>query len=416
MKLRRTSQIIGLLVLFQLTTQSAHGYGELSFGSVALTGSEFVSYPSQSANGSVRAYGDNWGPLHISLNSGASYQTVKASVPQDQTENIDWKQVSVSPDGQRIIASSSRGNTGGYVFLSKNSGSTFERLDAIGNANWTGAVFGTNPNELLVLDGVSTIWGQPADGSNCLPAPCVGSGLDGANLDDGSSPGGEHPFAAVFYSNDSGATWSQRIKAPTAESNAEIIITSTGDCFLMSIANRYYELTGLGCNYADKSAQAKSKAIEREREAIERERVSRVLACRASILDSLQSKKTISLNELACADFFGISQKTLADFNREVTNVSSSGIYEISSVQTLVKKWSAIDKVVSGHVSSFNDLVMGELAPLELPHKSLVLRALRGADLNQIDSVEKVQELIDSVVKENQVRSNRLAARLFPTG
>lgn len=409
MKLRQTSQIIALLVLFQLMTQSAHGYGELSFGSVALTGSEFVSYPSQSANGSVRAYGDNWGPLHISLNSGASYQTVKASVPQDQTENIDWKQVSVSPDGQRIIASSSRGNTGGYVFLSKNSGSTFERLDAIGNANWTGAVFGTNPNELLVLDGVSTIWGQPADGSNCLPAPCVGSGLDGANLDDGSSPGGEHPFAAVFYSNDSGVTWSARITAPAAASNTEINITSASDRFFMRIASQYYELNGLGRNNTGNSAQANSEAIAQER-------ARRVLASRASILDSLQSKKTISLNELVGADLFGISPKTLADFNREVTNVSSSGIYEISSVQTLVKKWSAIDKVVSGHVSSFNDLVMAELAPLELPHKSLVLRALRGADLNQIDSVEKVQELIDSVVKENQVRSNRLAARLFPTG
>jgi hypothetical protein len=409
MKLRQTSQIIGLLVLFQLATQSAHGYGELSFGSVALVDSEFVDYPSQSSNGSVLAYGDNWGPLHISRNSGASYQTVKASVPQDQTENIDWKQVSVSPDGQRIIASSSRGNTGGYVFLSKDSGSTFERLDAIGNANWTGAVFGTNQNELLVLDGVSTIWGQPADGSNCNTATCVGSGLDGSNLEDGSSPGGEHPFAAAFYSNDSGVTWSERIKAPTAAANTNIVITSTNDRFLMRIASQYYELNGLGRNNAGNSAQANIEAIAQER-------ISRVLASRASILESLQSKKTISVNDLAGADFGGISQKTLAGFNQEVAEISSSGTYDISRVHTLAKKWSAVDKVLSGHASSFNDLVVGEMVPLELQNKSLVLRALRGAGLNQIDSVDKVQELIDSVVKENQVRRDRVAARLLANG
>ena len=409
MKLRQTSQIIGLLVLFQLATQSAHGYGELSFGSVALADSEFVNYPSQSANGSVLAYGDNWGPLHISRNSGASYQTVKASVPQDQTENIDWKQVSVSPDGQRIIASSSRGNTGGYVFLSKDSGSTFERIDAIGNANWTGAVFGTNPNELLVLDGVSTIWGQPADGSNCNTATCVGSGLDGSNLEDGSSPSGEHPFAAAFYSNDSGVTWSERIKAPTAASNTEIIITSTSDRFLMRIASQFYELNGLGRNNAGISAQANSEAIAQARMRI-------VLASRASILESLQSKETVSLADLAGADFGGISQKTLASFNREAADLSTSGTNDISGVQTLVRKWSAIDKVMSGHASSFNDLVVGEMAPLELPHRSLVLRALRGADLNQIDSLGKVQGLIDSVVKENQERRDRLKARLLANG
>jgi hypothetical protein len=93
-----------------------------------------------------------------------------------------------------------------------------------------------------------------------------------------------------------------------------------------------------------------------------------------------------------------------------------SGANDISGVQTLVRKWSAIEKVMSGHTSSFNDLVVGEIAPLELPHRSLVLRALRGADLNQIDSLEKVQGLIDSVVKENQERRDRVAARLLANG
>lgn len=409
MKVRQTSQIIGLLVLFQLTTQSAHGYGELSFGSVALADSEFVNYPSQSANGSVRAYGDNWGPLHISSDSGASYQTVKASVPQDQTEQIDWKQVSVSPDGQRIIASSARGNTGGYVFLSKNSGSTFERLDAIGNANWTGAIFGTNPDELLVLDGVSTIWGQPADGSNCLPAPCVGSGLDGANLDDGSSDSGEHPYAAAFYSNDSGVTWSETITAPAAASNTDIIITSASNRFFMRIASSYYELNGLGRNNSGNSAQANSEAIAQER-------ARRVLASRASIVESLKAKETISLSDLVSADFGGISHKTLLGFNLEVTAMATSGTYDISSVQTLVKKWSAIDKVVSGHRATFNDLVVGRIAAAELPDKSLIVRAVQGASLDQIDTVEKVQELINSVVRENQVRRDRLTARLLANG
>lgn len=414
MRMNRAGRIVGLVVLFQFAAQSAHGYGELSFGSVAISNSEFVNYPSRSADGSLRVRGQNWGPLYISRNSGASEQAVKASVPQNQTETIDWKQVSVSPDGQRIIASSSRGNTGGYVFLSKDSGTTFERLDAIGNANWTGAVFGTNTNELLVLDGVSTIWGQPADGSNCNTQVCVGSGLNGSNLENGSSDGGEHPFAAAFYSNDSGATWSERITAPTAESNMRFVITSTNDRFLMRVTNfgatnRYYELNGLGRSVAVNSEQATSEAIAQER-------MQRVSTARVSILDSLKSSQKISLNDLAGADLLGISHKTLENFNQEVTKISTPGTYEISSVQTLVKKWSAIDKVLSGRASSFDDLVIGEMASPEVLQKSLVLRALRGANLEEIDSMEKAKEFIDSVVKENQVRQDRLEARLLATG
>jgi len=428
MKLRQTSWIIGLLVLFQLMTQSAHGYGELSFESITIEDSEFVNYPSQSSDGSIRVYGDSWSPLSISTNSGVSYQEVNASeapypdgmTPEELSayraswrEQVDWKQVSVSPDGERIIASSARGNSGGYVFLSTDSGSTFERLDAIGNANWTGAVFGTNPNELLVLDGVATIWGgNAADGTNCNTEECAGSGEDGSNLQ-GLPFGGmtiqEQPFAVVRYSQDLGTTWSNAVTIPSGGPNVGYTITSLEDRFLLrksEAGNQYFELKGLVRNSRQNSAQLDNQSTAETR-------VRKVIASRALITESLKSGLEITIEDLNRADFGGISQKTIREFNREIALLPTTGNSDASMVQTIVNKWSAVDRVLTGRPATFNELVIGGLAPADLPHRSLVLRALRGAALNQIDSVEKVQELIDSVVKDHQSRRDRLKARLF---
>jgi hypothetical protein len=425
----RASGIAGLLVLFQLISQSAYADGELSFESIELADTEFVYYPSQSANGLIRVYGDSWSPLSVSTDSGNSYQSVNASeapYPDGMTpeelityranwrEQIDWKQVSVSPSGERIIASSARGNSGGYVFLSTDSGSSFERLDALGNANWTGAIFGTNPDELLVLDGVATIWGNAADGSNCDSDECLGSGENGSNLQ-GHPHGGmviqEQPFALVRYSQDLGATWSDAVTVPTGGANVGYSITSTENRFLLRKSepengNQYFELKGLARNQTQNLVMQKNQQAEEVR-------IKKVVSSRALIVDSLKSGRVLTIDELINADFDGISNKTIEGFNREVASLSTTAKDNLSSIQTLVQKWASVDKVLSGRPVTFNDLVASGMAPSELPHKSLVLRALRGAALNQIDSVERVHELINLVVKENQARRDRLKVRLL---
>jgi len=429
MKFRGSVRLIALAAILQLSTQSAYAYGELSFEPIELNDSDFVSYPSQSTDGTFRVYGNSWSPLSISTDYGVSYQEVNASdapYPEGMTpeelisyranwrEQIDWKQISVSPDGERIIASSARGNSGGYVFLSTDSGSTFEQLDGIGNANWTGAVFGTNPDELLVLDGVATIWGNAADGTNCNTDGCAGSGEDGSNLQ-GLPFGGmtiqEQPFAVARYSRDLGLTWSDPVTVPSGGASVVYSITSTDNKFLLrktepEIANQYFELKGIVRNSRQNSAQQQNQQADEKR-------AQEVLAARASIAGYLKSGSAITIEVLNRADFGGISPKTLGDFNRDIAFLSARGDIDAPILQTLVKKWAAVDKVISSRPATFNDLVMGGLAPADLPHKTLVLRALRGVASDQIDSVEKVQNLIQSVVRENQARRDRLKARLL---
>ena len=281
-----TACALTLSLLFSFL-QPANAYDVVVFNSSNITDSDFVDASSvnrgtyagvpsatsqdQSADGQVIVRGTNWGKLWVSRNGGTTW-----SNPTMNTYNhtqIDWKQITVSPDGTKIIASNTYSNSDrGYIWLSSDSGVTFNPVTSLGRKNWTGATIGLDTNKLLVLDGVSTIWGKAANGTGCVPSVtvCQGSGTDLSNVKDaaGNIATTAYPRALAYYSEDFGATWSSEILVPSGNTGVQYTLNAgTSTFYLKSSASgviNYYALglpmtapaapTGLAAIAGDSSA------------------------------------------------------------------------------------------------------------------------------------------------------------------
>ena len=405
------------LVLISLFTSSASA-STLTFQEISLAEDSFVSSPNHSVDNSVTVTGESWGQLKI-----ARPDEVDSFInPSSDPRVIDWKQISVSADGQRVIAASSRSEAGGYIYLSTDSGTSFQRLDALGNANWTSAIFGTNPNELLVLDGGATVWSKAANGSNCLPEPdeCFGSGLDGSNLEsvyNGATWIYEQPFALAYYSPDSGANWSNRIVAPSGDEMVEFSITSVANRFLLkkreidwdgdlSPFNTYYEL--MGRQGSQEESDLKSRNLQESYE-----RALRISNGKRQLENLARTGANLGLENLAAAGIDGISTKTINLLNKEIAELSTLGLLSSEALKGLTDKWASTERIMSGNQITSRDLITAGAITPDTPFQASILRALKGAPVDQKDSLEKIQQLIVGVLKENQSRRDRLAKRLF---
>ena len=406
----------GILIVASTTQASADQL--YSFQPTQLTESDFVQYPAQSSNGETRAEGNSWAPLNVSLDGGNSYSSV--NVPESEfsnrTDQIDWKQISVSPDGRYVLAASARGNAGGYVYLADTSpldGISIARFDNLGNANWTGAVFGATTSDLLVVDGVSTIWGQPANGENCDTETCIGSGEDGSNLAAGWESNGEHPYALAHVSTDRGLTWSERIQLPAFNRGVELTVTFQNSKFILRGTTtdedgnpivRFFELRD-----SRQRNQSNSDSTSRDREEEQQRRIS---VAQEEIVAKLRISQRPTVAEITKANFGSLSSLTANSFLDELSQRKPGVEMNMQIVQELASKWSSIESLMTQERPTINNLIQSGFVSRDFVGKASILRTLGSLPIQDRDSVDEIKAVIEKILTEKNARKERLTKRL----
>lgn len=112
----------------------------------------FVGWNSMTTNadGSLQIGASSQG-LFISRNGGTTWETVDAPAPAD---NARWYSVSVSADGTRIIATQSGGYAeGGYVYLSDDSGVTWQQVEALEIGDWNATTMSSDGRKISIAEG-----------------------------------------------------------------------------------------------------------------------------------------------------------------------------------------------------------------------------------------------------------------------
>ena len=270
MKKRIVTAFALTITLLFSSIQPANADDDLVFNSSNITSSDFVDASSvtqgtyagvpsatsqdQSTNGQVIVRGTNWGALWVSRDGGRNWSNpnmVATAIGGTSDSVVDWKQITVSPDGTKIIAAGTySANNRGWIWISNDSGVTFNPVVSLGRKNWTGASIGLDTNKLLVLDGVATIWGKAANGTGCVPSVtvCQGSGTDLSNVKDsaGNIASTANPRALAYYSEDFGATWTSEILVPSGNTGVQYTLNSgTSTFYLKTTASgiiNYYAL------------------------------------------------------------------------------------------------------------------------------------------------------------------------------
>lgn len=389
-----------------------------SFQPIELAESDFVQYPAQSLDGEIQAEGNSWAPLNVSTDGGISYSSLY--VPESEfggrTDQIDWKQISVSPDGRYLLAASARGNAGGYVYLADTSpldAIAIARFDNLGNANWTGAVFGATTSDLLVVDGVSTIWGQPANGAHCDTDTCVGSGEDGSNLDSGWENYGEHPYAVAHVSTDRGLTWSERIQLPTFNRGVELTVTYQNSKFILRgtttdadgnpIVN-FFELRDSrprNLSYSDLSTRDWEEDLRR-----------RVRVSQEVIMAKLRDSQRPTVSEIQKANLGNLTSLTTDEFLNELTQIEIDHKSTFEKIQVLAQKWNSIESLMTQERPTSRSLELSGLLANQVVGKSLILRAIGSLPHENRDSLEELRAVIEKIIAESTARKERLTKRL----
>lgn len=417
---RLLSVIIAVCIIVVESMATASADQPYFFQSIELADSDFVQYPAQSLNGDIRAEGNSWAPLNVSVDGGSSYSSI--NVPDSEfggrTDQIDWKQISVSPDGHYVAAASARGNAGGYVYIADTTpldGISISRFDNLGNANWTGVVFGADTSNLLAVDGVSTIWGMPANGTNCDTETCIGSGNDGSNLGNGWDSSGEHPFAAAFLSTDRGQTWSERIQLPAFDRGVELTATFQNSKYILRAATtdidgnpltNYFELRDSRIGVTEASSPDFRTKDPRE---IERRQLR---TSRENVVAKLKAKASPSFAEIQQANFGNLTSLTSKHFVNELLESTYTGEINFQKIQETALKWSSTELLMTQERPTLNSLVQSGLVAKEIVGKASILRVIGALPLEDRDSIEEIKTVIENILKEKSARKERLIKRI----
>ena len=417
---RLMSVVIAFCIFTVESMASASADQPYSFQSIELAEAEFVPYPAQSSSGEIRAQGSSWTPLNVSLDGGGSYSSI--NVPESEfggrTDQIDWKQISVSPDGQYVVAASARGNAGGYVYIADTTlpdGISISRFDNLGNANWTGVVFGASTRDLLVVDGVSTIWGMPANGTNCDTETCIGSGNDGSNLNNGWDPVGEHPFAAAFVSIDRGQTWSERIQLPAFDRGVELTATFQNSKFILrgtttdvdgNPITSYFELRD-----SRRGVTESPSSDIRTKDPREKER-RQIRTAQENIVAKLMAKAVPSFAEIQRANIGNLTALTAEHFVNELMENSFAEEINFQKIHETALKWSSIESLMTQERPTINSLVQSGLVAKELVGKASILRVIGLLPLESRDSIVEIKSAVENILKEKSARKERLIKRM----
>ena len=395
----------------------------LQFQSVELGAGEFtnpssrsISYhpfgsessQDESQDGSVIVLGNNWGPLYISRDGGANF--VRTEAAGYYPEQIDWKQISISPDGQRIVASSARGNTGGFIFTSTDAGVTFKRIDRLGNANWTGASIGADTNNILVLDGVGTIWGNAASGTGCDTEYCSGSGFEGSNLDSG-----ETPLALAYYSSDFGATWSAPIAIPAGSAGVTYALNSGAENFYLRVtdgASSIYKLSGFAALRSSPTSNSSKSEQELESEA-RAAREKAIQKARILLREKISTSTRLDLSDFISADISGINSKNVSGVNLDFDQLKNEE-KSFANLLAIAHKYEIVGRVEerSGNLYS-KDLIQVGLMESSNPYKTLIVRSLKRYTGEPLNSFSKISTFIAGELANYEERRERLRLRIL---
>lgn len=209
-----------------------------------LGGSIYGSSSAISSNGSHLAFGV-WGgnsPLYISRNYGVTWEDV-ANIAEPGVIN-NWFSVDMSNDGQTMVAASysSDGDGTGEVFVSEDSGNTWQNITP-GSANmWINVSIAGESGEIVALagDDPGNVYITSNNGSSWTTSPIenIASWKSLSVSEDGGDIliGGENSLGAlssvVYISNDGGASW-QNITPPDARdgtyASTKVDISSDGN-------------------------------------------------------------------------------------------------------------------------------------------------------------------------------------------
>lgn len=192
------------------------GYSWTQLSGIGLPNSVGYTCIAGSSDCSVILIGLQNGNIYLSTNSAASFAITGATTPGTST----WNALASNSSGSQMIAASGNWTGIGYVWITRNTGTTWTQLSSpIGNFNWTGAASDSTGQYLYLCSGngngsnsVGYIWASSNYGVTWTQC----AGIPNANWSSiRCTPYGNNVIACVnnakiWTSSDFGVTWYQQ--------------------------------------------------------------------------------------------------------------------------------------------------------------------------------------------------------------
>ena len=186
------------------------------------------------------ATGSSWygGRMYLSTDRGSTWtETGGSNVGSDR----DWRSVSISNDGTRLIAGVGSGFGGDTLYISTDSGANWSPMSPSGSTNtWStvlvngaGTVFFAGNGSRLYTstnDGVDWTETQPAGDQN-YNWQTIASSTDGVNLIAGVNGG------RLYISSNSGTDWSEATPAGSTNQSWQSVSSSSDGSVLVAVVN-----------------------------------------------------------------------------------------------------------------------------------------------------------------------------------
>lgn len=157
-----------------------------------------------------------------------------------------------------------------------------------------------------------------------------------------------------------------------------------------------------------------SSSAESERKEAERKRQEAVQAARNVIVRKAAEHKEVTKSDLAAAEI-GISGSTFIEkANKDLASLPSNSALTFTQVNQVISKYKTYEAISSGASTliSARDLVNQGILPKETPYKQLLLRELKQANPDAVNSVEKIDLLIHNLEAAQLARKAKLAATI----
>ena len=139
-------------------------------------------------------------------------------------------------------------------------------------------------------------------------------------------------------------------------------------------------------------------------------RETEIDAARKLILNLVRLKKDITPDLFVLADVSGANPKNIKIINFDIRELADSSKEKFSNISQVVLKYFTVDKVASNQKFYYSDLAKVGLAPEQSKVKTSIVRELSRRDAIEVDTVEKIKDVVASVEKEFNERTSRLAS------
>jgi hypothetical protein len=138
-----------------------------------------------------------------------------------------------------------------------------------------------------------------------------------------------------------------------------------------------------------------------------------VAAAKTTIVETLKSGKPLTVTDLNAADIRVASEKAAARVNTKLLALPVEKRTDIAAVAAVVRTENFVDKASSDATQrriTPRELVAENLVPADYMYKYTVLRAVFASNPASLDSIEKIEAVVDEAMAKIQARKDRLAA------